>query len=305
MDWIADFKIEENLALQLIREQFPTLEIHSFEAYGHGWDNIAFIVNNTDIFRFPRREISLAGSATELRLLKNLSRHLSLPIPVPLYIGTPTEQFPHPYWGYRKLPGTTACHQKLSRQERIALAIPIATFLKELHCIQEPDILSLLKPDPFDRFNLKIRIEKNLSLISQLQALGLEEDWVTIENYFKNIDETLEDRDKTIVHGDLYARHFLLDDRNCLAGVIDWGDVHYGSPAIDLEILFDFLPKESRAIFIQAYGPVKKEALALAQFRSISHTLTLLQYAHLIHDAVLFDECRVGIKYIIESILND
>lgn len=302
MNWAADFKIESDLALQIIQEQFPTLQVKSFEAYGNGWDNTAFILNNTDVFRFPRREVALAGSTTELKVLKKLKSHLSTQIPVPLYIGTPTQQFPYQYWGYRKLPGTTACHKNLSREDRINLVIPIAKFLKELHCIRDPEILSLLKPDPFDRFNIKTRVKMNLSLINQLKSIDLEENWTIIENYFKSIDETLESQDKTIVHGDLYARHFLIDDHNLLSGVIDWGDIHYGSPAIDLEILFDFLPKESRSIFIKEYGVVKDEVLALAQFRSISHTLTLLQYAYLVRDTVLLNECQIGISYIIENL---
>ena len=51
------------------------------------------------------------------------------------------------------------------------------------------------------------------------------------------------------VHGDLYARHLLLDDHKKLCGVIDWGDVHLGDRALDLSIAYSFLPAEARLCF--------------------------------------------------------
>lgn len=56
-------------------------------------------------------------------------------------------------------------------------------------------------------------------------------------------------------HGDFYARH-LLYHRGHLAGVIDWGDVHLGDPAVDLSIAFSFLPPEAREDFKHAYGEI-------------------------------------------------
>ena len=44
------------------------------------------------------------------------------------------------------------------------------------------------------------------------------------------------------VHGDLYARHLLLDETRLPSGVIDWGDVHLGDPALDLSVAISFLP---------------------------------------------------------------
>src|SRR5207342_2307898 len=45
-----------------------------------------------------------------------------------------------------------------------------------------------------------------------------------------------------VVHGDLYARHVLVDDDAAACGVIDWGDIHLGDPAVDLALAHGFLP---------------------------------------------------------------
>src|SRR6185503_15119791 len=44
------------------------------------------------------------------------------------------------------------------------------------------------------------------------------------------------------VHGDLYERHVLVGDENRVSGVIDWGDVHAGDPAVDLNLLYRLFP---------------------------------------------------------------
>lgn len=52
----------------------------------------------------------------------------------------------------------------------------------------------------------------------------------------------------TTLHGDLYARHLLVD-RGRLIGVIDWGDLMAGDPAVDLTVAVTFLPRAARASF--------------------------------------------------------
>ncbi len=39
-----------------------------------------------------------------------------------------------------------------------------------------------------------------------------------------------------LMHGDLYARHLLLDESFQLSRVIDWGDLHAGDGAVDLAV---------------------------------------------------------------------
>jgi aminoglycoside phosphotransferase (APT) family kinase protein len=69
--------------------------------------------------------------------------------------------------------------------------------------------------------------------------------------------EALSDTSPTWIHGDLHARNVLTLD-GTITGVIDWGDMTSGDPAIDLACLWMLLPDEaSRAEAQRAYGSVE------------------------------------------------
>ncbi len=90
-----------------------------------------------------------------------------------------------------------------------------------------------------------------------------------------------------IVHGDLYARHILLDDSASISGVIDWGDVHFGHPANDLMAAHTMLPSDAHAEFIDAYGGIDEATWLLAKYRAIYHSALVAHYGMNIEDAAL------------------
>ncbi|NNF39022.1 MAG: phosphotransferase, partial [Gemmatimonadetes bacterium] len=85
-------------------------------------------------------------------------------------------------------------------------------------------------------------------------------------------------RADTLVHGDLYARHLLVDDRGALTGVIDWGDVHVGDPALDLMTAFTMIPPVARTGFLEDYGAVTSGTLAEARRWGLFHATTVAWY---------------------------
>jgi aminoglycoside phosphotransferase (APT) family kinase protein len=78
-----------------------------------------------------------------------------------------------------------------------------------------------------------------------------------------------------VVHGDLHARHLLVRD-DVLAGVIDWGDVCVGDPAIDLALCWYALPPDGRAEFFAAYGRVSEAQLMRARVLALFMCATLI-----------------------------
>jgi aminoglycoside phosphotransferase (APT) family kinase protein len=66
----------------------------------------------------------------------------------------------------------------------------------------------------------------------------------------------LDERRRTVVHDDLYARHVLLDRSMEQAGIIDRGDMHLGNPALDIAIAHRLLPANAHDAFRSAYGPI-------------------------------------------------
>jgi aminoglycoside phosphotransferase (APT) family kinase protein len=104
-------------------------------------------------------------------------------------------------------------------------------------------------------------------------------------------------RSDTLVHGDLYVRHLLVDAEQRLSGVIDWGDVHLGDPAVDLAVAHSFLPPSAHAVFRQAYGPFENSTWQLARLRAVWHTVNVLIYAHDSGDADLMREGQRSLNH--------
>jgi aminoglycoside phosphotransferase (APT) family kinase protein len=99
------------------------------------------------------------------------------------------------------------------------------------------------------------------------------------------------------VHGDLYARHLLLDQRNRLCGVIDWGDVHYGLPAVDLSVVHMMVPVPFHDAFFEAYGPVDERAWRFARYRARHHASFALESALALGDERLRQACDLVHQY--------
>src|SRR6266478_1080648 len=136
--WQPDWVVTSDLAKLLIETAFPALNPASVEEFGVGWDNTVFLVNNSLIFRFPRRRIAVPLIETEIRLLPWLSVQVPLPIPNPCYVGDPSSDYPCIFAGYPLIPGRTITAASLTDDERKALAGPLAQFLAALHSVS-PD----------------------------------------------------------------------------------------------------------------------------------------------------------------------
>jgi aminoglycoside phosphotransferase (APT) family kinase protein len=284
--WDADEHLEPERAERLVETQFPTFAPARLDDFGTGWDNDAYLVNGTAVFRFPRRTIAVPWIQNEALWLPRLAPLLPLPIPRPEWIGAPAEGYPYPFAGYRLLAGTTACRAPLTEPDRLAAAAPLGRFLRALHSVQldapeTPPHDEIRRADPVLRRKL---IEDRLPRIEHLEGL----DVAAIRALCERLEPApLETAPLCWVHGDLYARHLLIDDANALCGVIDWGDVHVGDRAVDLAIAFSFLPRAARADFLAAYGDVDAATWDRARMRGLFYGVVLLDYGIAIEDAAL------------------
>lgn len=78
--WSPKHTVPESLARALIEAQFDELAPIRIEPFGVGWDNTAFLVNETFVFRFPRRQIAVEFLEAEIRVLPHIAGRLPLPI---------------------------------------------------------------------------------------------------------------------------------------------------------------------------------------------------------------------------------
>jgi aminoglycoside phosphotransferase (APT) family kinase protein len=298
--WTAECVVSADRARTLIEAQFPQLEPARVEPFGAGWDNTAFLVNGGLVFRFPRRQFAVPFLASETRLLPVLAPLLPLPVPSPAFVGRPAADYPWPFAGYALLPGRTACAADLNDEQRTHAADVLGRFLAVLH---SPAVAEVARrhgagPDPIDRLNMSRAIPTARRLLDQLAARGLVEDARPFAVIIDAAPTSYTPRTDALVHGDLYVRHLLVNDANELAGVIDWGDVHLGDPALDCLIALTYLPPSARPTFARAYGRFNDIAWEVARFRGLRHTLHVLDYAHGIGAADLLRECHRALQHL-------
>ena len=283
--WAADIFITEKLVRSLLQEQFPELTPMKVKPFGEGWDNALFLVNDLYVFRFPRRSIAVELLEMENRLLPSLAQLLPLPIPNPQLIGRPTENYPFVFAGYQRLQGTVSYVMKLTEETRAKSAVPWARFLRALHSVSVEDALQwgIAATDQIGRMDVDKRRPLYITKVQEAYETGLIGDPKPLLRVLDDLPDTVDVQSRAnnvVVHGDLNFRNFLLDGEGVLCGVIDWGDAHIGHSAVDLSVIYSFLPLQAREEFFKVYGAVDSETLHLAKFRALYTNLVILLYAN-------------------------
>ncbi len=300
--WAAERTVSPSLARSLIESQFPEFAPARVQLLGEGWDNTAYQVNGSFVFRFPRRQLGRECLESELRVLPSLVGRLPMPISAPTLIGQPTDAYDWPWAGYRRIPGRTACVADLDDDQRSASAASLGRFLAALHAIDPDEARRCGAPsDRLGRLDPQRRVPQAIEQLELLRARNLidsPEPWLAI------VQRTAHARPAeatSLVHGDLYARHLLVDDAARVCGVIDWGDVHVGDPAIDLAIAHSFLPPSARGEFRAAYGEISDSTWQLARFRALYHAALTAGYAHEIGDAAFLRESLRALQFVLDD----
>lgn len=296
--WTPEHVIDPQAAGALIAEQFPELSPVTLTTIGEGYDNTVYRVNDVYSFRFPRREIAVRLLLTECTLLPAL-KALDLPLRIPElhYRGVPTESYPWPFAGYGFVPGRPPGPASAAAKRGKAVR-PLAQFLRKLHGFPVDEARALgVQGDVLGRMDIPKRIAMLRQTLEQAVAHKLWSDdadgTAAIEQLIGSvhrIDRPLEFN--TLVHGDLHIRNVLADEDGAITGVIDWGDVHIGHPAIDLSIAYSYVPPEERSAFFTEYQggagrDVDDVSKQLARFFAVFVGFVLLVYAHDRQDSLL------------------
>ncbi len=297
--WDADVELDEEISRRLIETQFPELAPARLENLGEGWDNLAWRVNGEFVFRIPRRQMGADLIEIEARILPLLAPQLDVEIPVPQFMGEPAGDYPYSFLGYRHIAGTTGCTSTLATESLIDLAPDIAKFLARLHAVSLGSEFDEAAPgDEVGRTDLARRAR---ILLERFDDLRSEIPHVDAESFHAWVNELALtpgwQAEPCWVHGDLYARHLVLDDEQRLCGVIDWGDVHRSDPALDLGIAWSFLPSEAHAVFREHYGPIDDDTWLRARFVSIHYAMALLNYGVDVADRALEAVGRRALEY--------
>jgi aminoglycoside phosphotransferase (APT) family kinase protein len=289
--WSPELVVDEPLVLRLLT-QFPELEqLHSLRRLAEGWDNSVWLVDERYAFRFPHREVAIPGFRRELEVLPKLPA-LPLAVPRPLFVGLPSEEFPWPFFGSELLPGVEAGAVELDDAARVEVGLELARFLRELHAVELHVAL------PFDangRTDMRRRASLAREQLAEVERLGVWRAPSRVEELLAEAQRLPRPEPPVLVHGDLHFRHLLVDD-GAASGVIDWGDVCRSDPAIDLPLLWSFVPPEGRRAFLDACGPVNEAQLLRARVLAVQLCAALAHYGRLEDNTGVEREAVAGLE---------
>ncbi len=198
-----------------------------------GGDHILLIVDEQYAFRFPRA--GMHSLDLELETLKHLQARTTLRTPVYDYVD-PDGRFA----GYRLIEGSPLTGERFAQlpvRIRHSVIDDVASFLTVLHAMAPSATAPLSHwPRAWGAVEYADRLTERLPLIgARYPALAAS---ITdfIEEY--RLSQSI---GMVVVHGDLVTDHILVEDgAKHLAGIIDFGDVALGDPALDLAGCWDY-----------------------------------------------------------------
>lgn len=229
----------------LIESQFPqwaVLDVQPVEL--SGWDNRSFRLGDEMLIRMPSAERYVAQVEKEHRWLPALAPLLPVPIPAPLALGRPGEDYPFCWSIYRWLEGEPLARH-LDGVDLSVIATDVAAFLQALHGIDA----SAGPPAGAHNFHrggsLAVYEEEARASAARLsdevdQALAMEIWQLALSSRWQG--------QGVWVHGDIAEGNLLVQDGR-LSAVIDFGSSGVGDPSSDLILAWNVLDAESRAVF--------------------------------------------------------
>lgn len=204
--------------------------------FAEGWDTVASLVDGRWVERRPRRPDVAEQLLRETRLMPWLAPRLPLPVPVPEVAGHDPLVVRHALVPGRALESPDArAGFAIGRFLRALHDCPAATAVE--HAAAPPAETHRTRAETLDRFRVDVvpllpRPDRAAATALLAAARDLPAD--------------------TLVHGDLGPEHILVDAGR-VSGVIDFGDVHIGDPAVDLAWALHGTPAEFAAAVATAY----------------------------------------------------
>lgn len=201
--------------------------IRQVRAVHTGWDHDVCILNDSWVFRVPKKAITV--NREEEKLLKNLQSKTNIVLPTFTICTTPdgNEAMLYPY-----ISGDPISLNMSDVALKIA-ASQLGAFLTNLHQLEAASY-SLPKRD---RLYYDALYEKIRSFYPDLPAVVIDH----TERLFVELQPVC----TAVVHGDLRSAHILWEKSTSQVGIIDFSDMHVGDPAIDFvgisQISSDFL----------------------------------------------------------------
>lgn len=236
--------IDANLVKTLIKEQYPNFsDLKIVEVENSGNDNRTFHLGDSMLVRLPSGKEYASQIEKEMYWLPKLSPYISLDIPLPLFKGNPTKEYPFNWGIYKWIEGETLTYKNTLNLD--LLAIDLAKFLKELQSIDATLGPKAGKHNFYRGGSLNIYDNETRIALKNLKNIF---DTNSLENIWKKCLKSKYTNKPVWIHGDIAVGNLLIKDGR-LSAVIDFGILGTGDPACDYVMAWTFFSNKSREIF--------------------------------------------------------
>ncbi|WP_167569078.1 phosphotransferase family protein [Brevibacillus migulae] len=219
-------QIQKRILEDIIRNNFPDLDIQYMQMLGEGRMSIAMLVNEEWVFRFPKKQEAADDLEKEIKIMPKLAEWITLAIPRFEYVGKQDNGFP--FVGYKMLPGELLGEDSfpsLPVIEQRMIACQIAKFINELSAFPVDIARELGVPEVDLRKKYTDMFEQAKKIIFPFFEQDMQH-YITFrfQTYFDSLDNF--SYSPALIHADLSPDHYVIDpkERN-LTGIIDFGDL--------------------------------------------------------------------------------
>jgi aminoglycoside 2''-phosphotransferase len=229
--------MNKDLLLDRIREVYPTIEIDKAERNRFGQNNDVIIINDCFVFRFPKYIEGINNLKNEVILLNSISKAITTPIPVPVFLSLNEQQAGKAFAGYKILSGNPMWKNELRAVNQNGLgtvAYQLVSFLKQMHTFPLDTLHSDIKEE-FKEPGAEIE-SLYIKLIDKVYPYMSSESKGSVSHRFETFIENEKTKSTipTLIHGDFGASNILWDAAtNKVTGIIDFGGTRLGDPAYD------------------------------------------------------------------------
>lgn len=234
------------LVRELLLDQHPDLAHRPLEPGPRGWDNLMWRLGDDLAVRLPWQTATAdALLLKEHAWLPTLAPLLPLPVPVPQRLGRPSERYRRPWIVTTWVPGTPADRAPATQGDPTADSL--AAFLTALHRPAPPEAPGGRgRGGPLEQ--VADEVTHLLDGLGELLAAAAgpgSEPTPNPDAARATWDAALRAPDwagpPTWLHGDLHPAN-VLTTQGRLCGIIDFGDLCAGDPALDLAAAWILLP---------------------------------------------------------------
>lgn len=276
---------ELRVYLEQVRAMFPEVAWSQARLITHGWAHDAVILDESLIFRFPKRERAKAELPGEIRLMRYLGPRLT--VTVPNYSFVPPDVS---FAGYELIPGQPLWEDEffgLPVSEKRRFESDLSDFLSELHAIPTETVRRFHVADVvlggaayWEELAKTAQMEMNAPGVGQLKE--------RIGSFSDELERSRQHEVPVLLHCDLGPPHILSDGGGAIAGIIDFSGVRIGDPAIDFQGLWEYGPKTVARIYRAYRGPKDDDLLRRSLCYRVRSALTAWRASYRRHASTDF-----------------